>query len=271
MFYKRTWIVHAVLNGWFHFQDGFAILAWAWRLLADINRVSWWWCSQRVLSILWEAGDAPGQAHPTTGRKVECQLCNQTFPVGNLRWHSRTLHNKVNWVFSVSKSFRLQRMHWKTTLKQIFPVRDINISCHICHKEYKDLYHHVKYFHEKIRNYECSYCEKKFQAWSSCTTTRRASLGEDQLPRLQEGFLLITSRHVRETYERIKKPVLTVRKRSYPCPTCLATSGRSTTMRAQSAWLWQGSPPSPTSTSTQVCHKKLKKTCDICNEEVPIS
>ena len=29
--------------------------------------------------------------------------------------------------------------------------------------EYKDLYHHVKYFHERIRNYECSYCDAKFQ------------------------------------------------------------------------------------------------------------
>ena len=32
------------------------------------------------------------------GEKVECQLCNQTFPVGNLRWHilKEHCHNKVN-------------------------------------------------------------------------------------------------------------------------------------------------------------------------------
>ena len=31
------------------------------------------------------------------GEKVECQLCNQTFPVGNLRWHilKEHCHNKV--------------------------------------------------------------------------------------------------------------------------------------------------------------------------------
>ena len=37
--------------------------------------------------------------------------------------------------------------------------------------EYKDLYHHVKYFHERIRNYECSYCDAKFQEKSpECST-----------------------------------------------------------------------------------------------------
>ena len=32
------------------------------------------------------------------GEKVECQLCNQTFPVGNLRWHilKEHCHNKVS-------------------------------------------------------------------------------------------------------------------------------------------------------------------------------
>ena len=33
------------------------------------------------------------------GEKVECQLCNQTFPVGNLRWHilKEHCHNKVSY------------------------------------------------------------------------------------------------------------------------------------------------------------------------------
>ena len=34
------------------------------------------------------------------GEKVECQLCNQTFPVGNLRWHilKEHCHNKVVYI-----------------------------------------------------------------------------------------------------------------------------------------------------------------------------
>merc|ERR1712130_716459 len=69
------------------------------------------------------------------GEKVECQLCKQKFVTKN------ALKNHI------------KQIHLSETS-----------TCHICHKEYKDLYHHVKYFHEKIRNYECSYCEKKFQA-----------------------------------------------------------------------------------------------------------
>ena len=36
-------------------------------------------------------------------------------------------------------------------------------TCKICHKEYKQLKPHLKFFHRKVRDYECSYCEKMFQ------------------------------------------------------------------------------------------------------------
>ena len=123
-------------------------------------------------------------------------MCSRTFPVGNLRWHilKEHCHNKVT-----ECSLCEQKFVTKNALKN--HIKQIHLSetstCHICHKEYKDLYHHVKvrisirlvslhfslfvfvltytyyyitictlfqYFHEKIRNYECSYCEKKFQA-----------------------------------------------------------------------------------------------------------
>ena len=43
------------------------------------------------------------------GEKVECQLCNQTFPVGNLRWHilKEHCHNKVSKHLNLSTHFTL--------------------------------------------------------------------------------------------------------------------------------------------------------------------
>merc|ERR1712176_1167514 len=130
-------------------------------------------------------------------------------------------------------------------------IKQIHLSetstCHICHKEYKDLYHHVKYFHEKIRNYECSYCEKKFQAKK------------------------LLSRHVRETHERIKKP----------CPHCekeFAMSNLSRHIRqvhnnesTECPDCGKALTISNLNKHIKSVHKKLKKTCDICNEEVPYS
>ena len=79
-------------------------------------------------------------------------------------------------------------------------------TCHICHKEYKDLYHHVKYFHEKIRNYECSYCEKKFQAKKLLYNhVQSIHLGEKtRCPDCNKDISVDNfSRHVRETHERV--------------------------------------------------------------------
>ena len=97
------------------------------------------------------------------GEKVACQLCDQNFSLRNLREHilKEHCHKKV------TKCSRCeQKFVTKNALKS--HVMQIHLSetntCNICHKEYKDLHHHVKFFHEKIRNHECSYCNKKFQA-----------------------------------------------------------------------------------------------------------
>merc|ERR1712088_355995 len=146
------------------------------------------------------------------GEKVECRLCNQTFPVGNLRWHilKEHCHNKVT-----ECSLCEQKFVTKNALKN--HIKQVHLSetstCHICHKEYKDLYHHVKYFHEKIRNYECSYCEKKFQAKKLLYNhVQSIHLGEKtNCPDCKKDISVDNfSRHVRETHERIKKP----------CPHC---------------------------------------------------
>jgi len=207
------------------------------------------------------------------GEKVECQLCNQTFPVGNLRWHilKEHCHNKVT-----ECSLCEQKFVTKNALKN--HIKQIHLSetstCHICHKEYKDLYHHVKYFHEKIRNYECSYCEKKFQAKKLLYNhVQSIHLGEKtNCPDCKKDISVDNfSRHVRETHERIKKP----------CPHCekeFAMSNLSRHIRqvhnnesTECPDCGKALTISNLNKHIKSVHKKLKKTCDICNEEVPYS
>merc|ERR1712130_558616 len=160
-------------------------------------------------------------------------------------------HNKVT-----ECSLCEQKFVTKNVLKN--HIKQIHLSetstCHICHKEYKDLYHHVKYFHEKIRNYECSYCEKKFQAKKLLYNhVQSIHLGEKtNCPDCKKDISVDNfSRHVRETHERVRlstldnlcclifvisrlrSPVLIV-KRSLLCLTCPGTSGRFTTTRVPS-------------------------------------
>jgi len=207
------------------------------------------------------------------GEKVQCQLCNQSFPAGNLRWHilKEHCHNKVT-----ECSLCEQKFVTKNALKN--HIRQVHLSetstCHICHKEYKDLYHHVKYFHEKIRNYECSYCEKKFQAKKLLYNhVQSIHLGEKtNCPDCGKDISVDNfSRHVRETHERIKKP----------CPHCdkeFAMSNLSRHIRqvhnnesTECPDCGKALTISNLNKHIKSVHKKLKKTCDICNEEVPYS
>ena len=133
---------------------------------------------------------------------TECSLCEQKFVTKN------ALKNHI------------KQVHLSETS-----------TCHICHKEYKDLYHHVKYFHEKIRNYECSYCEKKFQAKKLLYNhVQSIHLGEKtRCPDCNKDISVDNfSRHVRETHERVGLQftpghhliisfILQIKK---PCPHC---------------------------------------------------
>ena len=94
---------------------------------------------------------------------VFCQLCNQRFSWGNLRWHILDEHTQHKVIvcslceekFATNNALKdhIMQMHLGETT-----------SCHICNKKVKDLYHHVKYSHDKIKNYECSNCHKNFQS-----------------------------------------------------------------------------------------------------------
>ena len=179
------------------------------------------------------------------GEKVQCQLCNQSFPAGNLRWHilKEHCHNKVRTSikrFSIvliffpqvtECSLCEQKFVTKNALKN--HIRQVHLSetstCHICHKEYKDLYHHVKYFHEKIRNYECSYCEKKFQAKKLLYNhVQSIHLGEKtNCPDCGKDISVDNfSRHVRETHERVIKYIFFLRGNSSSVQCIITTLNR---------------------------------------------
>jgi len=207
------------------------------------------------------------------GEKVECQLCNQFFPVGNLRWHilKEHCHNKVTECSLCEQKF-VTKNALKNHIKQVHLGE--TSTCHICHKEYKDLYHHVKYFHERIRNYECSYCEKKFQAKKLLYNhVQSIHLGEKtRCPDCHKDISVDNfSRHVRETHEKVRKP----------CPHCdkeFAMSNLSRHIRqvhnnesTECPECGKALTISNLNKHIKSVHKKLKKTCDICNEEVPYS
>jgi len=207
------------------------------------------------------------------GEKVECQLCNQHFPVGNLRWHilKEHCHNKVTECSLCEQKF-VTKNALKNHIKQIHLGE--TSTCHICHKEYKDLYHHVKYFHERIRAFECSYCEKKFQAKKLLYNhVQSQHLGEKtRCPDCNKDISVDNySRHVRETHEKVKKP----------CPHCdkeFAMSNLSRHIRqvhnnesTECPECGKALTISNLNKHIKSVHRKMKKTCDICNEEVPYS
>lgn len=207
------------------------------------------------------------------GEKVECQLCNQHFPVGNLRWHilKEHCHNKVTECSLCEQKF-VTKNALKNHIKQIHLGE--TSTCHICHKEYKDLYHHVKYFHERIRAFECSYCDKKFQAKKLLYNhVQSIHLGEKtRCPDCHKDISVDNySRHVRETHEKVKKP----------CPHCdkeFAMSNLSRHIRqvhnnesTECPECGKALTISNLNKHIKSVHKKMKKTCDICNEEVPYS
>ena len=211
--------------------------------------------------------------------EIDCQLCSQTFSVGNLRWHilKEHCHNKVTKCSLCKQNFatkndmenHIKQIHTKPTP---FWTGVTTSTCSICHKEYKDLYHHVKYFHKKIKNYKCNYCEKKFQARNMMYNhVASIHLGEKtNCPTCKKDFSVDNfSRHVREFHEKTRKQ----------CPHCekeFAMSNLSRHIR---------SVHNSTSTECPDCgkaisnvnltmhidsvHNKLKKNCDICDAEVP--
>ena len=177
------------------------------------------------------------------GKKVECQLCSKTFSMGKLRWHILKEHcrNKV-----VKCSLCDQNFVTKTALGN--HVKQIHMShtstCYICRKELQDIYHHVNYFRRQIRNYKCSYCEKKFQAKKMLYNhVQSIHLREKtNCPTCKKDISVDNfNRHVREFHEKIRKT----------CPHCGKEYGMSNLSK-----------------HVREVHNKI---CDICNVKVSYS
>ena len=165
---------------------------------------------------------------------VMCQLCNMALSLENLREHilEEHINNKViECPFCESKVVtkkalknHIKQMHLsETSTRSIKSTKSTKSTCNICYKEYTDLYHHVQFKHNKIKNYECSYCKKRFQAKKILFNhVQSVHLGEKtNCPDCKKDISVDNfGRHIKEVHEKIKKP----------CPKCgkqLSMSGQS--------------------------------------------
>ena len=204
---------------------------------------------------------------------INCQLCDQTFSVANLRWHILKEHCQRK---AVECSLCDQKFATKNALKSHIKATHLSETdtCSICHKEYKDLYHHVKFKHDQIRNYECSYCKKKFQAKKLLYNhVQSVHLGEKtNCPDCKKDISVDNfRRHVKEFHEGIRKP----------CPQCGKEFGMANQRRHIRQVHNNESTKCPDcgkaitisnlNKHIQSVHNKLKKVCGLCNEEVPYS
>ena len=141
---------------------------------------------------------------------ANCQLCSQTVSVSNLRGHILKEHYKTNMTKVTKCSLCEQQLVTKNALK--IHVKQTHLSdpstCSICHKEFKDLYHHLKYRHKNIKYFKCSYCDKKLQAKKLLYNhVQSVHLGEKtNCPDCKKNISIDNfNRHVKEVHKKIKK------------------------------------------------------------------
>ena len=243
--------------------------------------------------------------------EVQCQLCKLNLSTSNLREHilKEHLRNKFTDCRLCEQKFanrtglknHIKQMHLSKTSSNIHRhnkfidcshceqkfakkdslkthIKQVHLSktsiCQICNKEYKDLYHHKKYFHEKIKNYECSYCSKKFQAQKFLFHhIQGVHLGEKtNCPDCKRDISVDNfSRHVKEVHKKIKKP----------CPQCGKEFSMSGVKRHIRQVHTNESRQCPDCgkyitignlyTHIRSVHNKLKKICDLCDKEFPFA
>jgi len=202
---------------------------------------------------------------------VDCQLCDKTFASTDLRAHVLVEHckNKLSKCSLCDREF-ITKIALKKHILQVH-MRE-TVSCHFCHKEVRDLHHHIKYFHGNKRKYLCSYCEKNFQTntllqahISSVHMGKRINCPDCKKDISVDNFY----RHRKEKHDQIKKA----------CPHCKKEFGPSNLNRhirqvhndERSTCPECGKVLTRANLNKHIkaVHKKLKKICDICNEELP--
>ena len=209
-----------------------------------------------------------GQDH--TG-EVLCQLCNQKFTWDSLRLHLLDEHTQKK---IIKCSLCDQKFATKHALKDHLMQMHLGetTSCHICNKKFKDLYHHVKYSHDDIKNYECSYCHNEFVSKTIMHKhVQSVHLGEKtNCPKCKKDISTDNfRRHLKEIHDKIKTPCKQCGRKFSPsllqrhylqvhtnykhkCPEC----GKKIAM-------------SNLSKHVKSVHRKIKLTCEFCNIELP--
>ena len=91
----------------------------------------------------------------THKEEIQCQLCDQTFSMTNLRWH--ILKEHAQGPSKVAKcSLCDQKFDTKNSLKN--HIREDHLgetsTRNICNNKYKHVDKHIKFADDKIRNYE---------------------------------------------------------------------------------------------------------------------
>ena len=153
---------------------------------------------------------------------------------------------------------------------------NITSTCSICHKEYRSLYHHMRFTHDKIKNYECSHCKKKFLGQNVMNKHVQSVHLEKKTncPDCKRDFSINYLRtHIKEFHGcgAVKKPCSQCGKKfgisnlvrhirqvhnneSITCPDCgkaIAYSNLKKHMKA--------------------VHNQLTQLCNLCNKKIPYS
>ena len=202
---------------------------------------------------------------------VECSLCKKLVPENSLPDHilkehctKQTLDCELcDFVCSTRDALRYHsvKVH-----------KDISFPCDLCKKSFKDLDSHVKYFHDKKRNFKCSYCEKAFQVNRLLDNHVKSVHHGTQIncPECNKNVSIDNfTRHRKEKHDKVKKP----------CPQCEKEFGMSNLSRHIKSVHNDESTKCPEcdksyslynlSHHIRNIHREQKKTCDICNKIVP--
>ena len=201
---------------------------------------------------------------------TECSLCKTVVPESNFQEHILQEHctNKMlncelcEFIFDTKDALRYHcvKVH-----------KDISFPCDLCNKKFKDLDSHVKYFHDRKRDFKCNYCEKEFQAnfilqnhVKSVHHGTKMNCPDCNKNLSIDNFL----RHRKEKHEKIKRP----------CPHCEKEFGLSNLPRHIRGVHNNETTKCPEcsksialfnmKTHINMIHKKIKQNCDICNELV---
>ena len=205
-------------------------------------------------------------------KTAQCALCKEQLDFKFLQDHILQEHcdNQI-----IECALCEYKSYSSDALRDHFKVhQDEKSTCDLCNRNFKDLGSHIKYFHDRIRDHQYTFCKKKFQ---------QNNFLDKHVPSIPHGTKIRCAdcnkdisidnitRHRKEKHEMVKKP----------CPFCekeFAMSNLSRHIRGVHDNETQKCPQCDQSCSIsnlknhiKSVHQKLTKTCDLCNEVVPVA